>query len=41
VQEPAGSLKGLVIRFFGKREVARHMDRSLDVLAKLATEIPR
>jgi uncharacterized protein YndB with AHSA1/START domain len=35
VQEPAGTLKGLVIRLFGKREVARHFDRSLDALAQL------
>jgi hypothetical protein len=32
-QEPAGPLRGLVIRAFGKREVAGHMERSLERLA--------
>lgn len=32
-QEPAGLLRGLVIRAFGKREVAGHMERSLERLA--------
>ena len=35
VQEPASVLKGIVIRLFGKREVARTFDRSLDALMKL------
>lgn len=33
VQEPAGILKGVGIRLFGKREVAGHMERSLEKLA--------
>jgi uncharacterized protein YndB with AHSA1/START domain len=33
VQEPAGVLKGVGIRLFGKREVAKHMERSLEGLA--------
>jgi hypothetical protein len=32
-QEPAGPLRGLVIRAFGRREVAGHMERSLERLA--------
>ena len=32
-QEPAGVLKGVGIRLFGKREVTHHMERSLDTLA--------
>jgi uncharacterized protein YndB with AHSA1/START domain len=34
-QEPAGALRGLVMRAFGARDVAGHMDRSLDRLAAL------
>jgi uncharacterized protein YndB with AHSA1/START domain len=33
VQEPAGPVRGLVLRAFGRREVAGHLDRSLDRLA--------
>jgi uncharacterized protein YndB with AHSA1/START domain len=32
-QEPAGPLRGVVIRLFGRREVAQHLDRSLERLA--------
>jgi uncharacterized protein YndB with AHSA1/START domain len=32
-QEPASAVKGLVIRLFGSRDVARAMERSLDRLA--------
>ena len=32
-QEPAGRIRGLVIRAFGKREVAQNMERSLERLA--------
>jgi hypothetical protein len=32
-QQPAGPIRGLVIRAFGKREVAQHMERSLERLA--------
>jgi uncharacterized protein YndB with AHSA1/START domain len=32
-QEPASALKGLVIRLFGRREVAGKLDDSLDALA--------
>ena len=28
-QEPAGALKGLVMKLFGTKDVARHLDRSL------------
>lgn len=35
-QEAAGPVRGLLIRLFGKREVAGHMDRSL---ARLATRV--
>jgi uncharacterized protein YndB with AHSA1/START domain len=31
-QEPAGALRGLVIRAFGRRDVARALERSLDRL---------
>ena len=34
-QEPAGPLRGLAIRLFGKREVAQHLERSLERLANL------
>jgi uncharacterized protein YndB with AHSA1/START domain len=34
-QEPAGALRGLVMRAFGTRDIAGHMDRSLDRLAAL------
>jgi uncharacterized protein YndB with AHSA1/START domain len=34
-QEPASRLKGVVIQMFGKREVAQHMDKSLDQLAAI------
>jgi len=37
-QEPAGPVRGLMIRLFGKREVAGHMDRSLASLAARAGE---
>jgi uncharacterized protein YndB with AHSA1/START domain len=33
VQEPASALKGLVIRLFGRREVAQKLEESLDALA--------
>lgn len=36
-QAPAGAVRGLVIRLFGKREVAQHLDRSLDKLASNAS----
>jgi uncharacterized protein YndB with AHSA1/START domain len=32
-QEPAGPLRGLVIRAFGRREIAQNMERSLERLA--------
>jgi uncharacterized protein YndB with AHSA1/START domain len=32
-QQPAGPLRGLVIRAFGRREVARSLERSLERLA--------
>jgi uncharacterized protein YndB with AHSA1/START domain len=35
-QEPAGLLKGLVMRAFGGREVAQNLERSLDRLADVA-----
>ncbi|MDQ4143416.1 MAG: SRPBCC domain-containing protein [Actinomycetota bacterium] len=35
VQEPVGPLKGAVIRLFGKREVARHMENSLRDLGEM------
>jgi uncharacterized protein YndB with AHSA1/START domain len=35
-QEPASALRGLVIRAFGKREVAGHMERSLERLREVA-----
>jgi uncharacterized protein YndB with AHSA1/START domain len=34
-QEPASAVKGLVMRAFGTRDVARALDRSLDRLAAL------
>lgn len=34
-QQPAGPLRGLVIRAFGRREVAQEMERSLERLAAL------
>jgi uncharacterized protein YndB with AHSA1/START domain len=34
-QEPAGAVRGLVMRAFGAREVAGQMERSLDRLAAL------
>ena len=34
-QEPASALRGLVIRLFGRREVATKLDESLDRLAAL------
>jgi uncharacterized protein YndB with AHSA1/START domain len=34
-QQPAGPLRGAVIRAFGRREVAQALDRSLDRLAAL------
>ena len=34
-QEPASALKGLVMRAFGTRDVAAHLERSLDRLAAL------
>lgn len=37
-QVPAGPVRGLVIRLFGKREVAGHMDRSLERLARVVAE---
>jgi uncharacterized protein YndB with AHSA1/START domain len=33
-QSPAGPLRGLVIRLFGRREVAGHLDESLERLAQ-------
>lgn len=39
-QEPAGPLRGVLIRMFGKREVAGHMERSLAKLAARAAERP-
>jgi uncharacterized protein YndB with AHSA1/START domain len=35
-QVPAGTLRGLVMHLFGKREVTQHMERSLDELARVA-----
>jgi uncharacterized protein YndB with AHSA1/START domain len=35
-QEPAGALKGLVMRLMGTRELARNLDTSLERLAALA-----
>jgi uncharacterized protein YndB with AHSA1/START domain len=37
VQEPASAPRGLVIRLFGRREVAQHLRRSLAGLEELAT----
>jgi uncharacterized protein YndB with AHSA1/START domain len=37
-QQPAGPVRGLLIRLFGKREVAGHMERSLVRLAARAGE---
>jgi uncharacterized protein YndB with AHSA1/START domain len=34
-QVPAGRLRGAVISLFGKREVAQHMERSLNELASM------
>jgi uncharacterized protein YndB with AHSA1/START domain len=34
-QTPASPLRGLVIRLFGRREVAGHLDRSLERLARV------
>jgi uncharacterized protein YndB with AHSA1/START domain len=39
-QQPASAVKGLVMRLFGTREVAQHLDRSLDHLARVATTAP-
>jgi uncharacterized protein YndB with AHSA1/START domain len=36
-QEPASVLKGFVMRLFGSREIAQHLDRSLGNLTRLAT----
>jgi uncharacterized protein YndB with AHSA1/START domain len=36
VQEPAGAARGLVIRLFGRRDVAQHLRRSLARLEELA-----
>jgi uncharacterized membrane protein len=36
-QEPASAVKGLVMRLFGTREVAQHLERSLARLARVAT----
>ena len=35
-QVPAGTLQGLVMHLFGKREVTQHMERSLEELARVA-----
>jgi uncharacterized protein YndB with AHSA1/START domain len=35
-QEPASALRGLVIRLFGRREVAQKLEESLDALAERA-----
>jgi uncharacterized protein YndB with AHSA1/START domain len=35
-QEPASVARGLVMRLFGTREVARHLDRSMTALAATA-----
>jgi uncharacterized protein YndB with AHSA1/START domain len=35
-QEPASALRGIVIRLFGRREVAGHLERSLENLERLA-----
>jgi hypothetical protein len=37
-QEPASGLKGLLIHLFGGREVARHMERSLERLANAESQ---
>jgi uncharacterized protein YndB with AHSA1/START domain len=37
-QEPASTLKGLVMRVFGTREVAGHMERSLERLQAIVTK---
>ena len=39
-QAPASAMRGLVMRLFGSREVARHMERSLDRLAAAAASAP-
>lgn len=36
-QEPASAVKGLVMKLFGTKDVARGMDRSLDRLSRVAT----
>jgi hypothetical protein len=36
-QQPAGPLRGLVIRAFGRREVERELRRSLARLAELTS----
>jgi uncharacterized protein YndB with AHSA1/START domain len=35
-QEPASPLKGLVMKLFGTKDIARNLERSLDNLAKAA-----
>jgi uncharacterized protein YndB with AHSA1/START domain len=37
-QEPASALKGLVMRLMGTREVAGHMERSLERLQSIVTK---
>jgi uncharacterized protein YndB with AHSA1/START domain len=37
-QEPAGAVRGLVMRLFGTREVSGHMERSLDRLQSIVTK---
>jgi len=39
-QEPANALAGVVIRLFGRREVARHLASSLERLSALARSMP-
>lgn len=36
-QEPAGALRGFVMRLLGTREIAGHMERSLDRLQSVVT----
>lgn len=38
-QEPAGPMRGLVMRLFGTREVSGHLERSLDRLESICRKV--
>jgi uncharacterized protein YndB with AHSA1/START domain len=40
-QEPADAMRALVMKLFGSRNVARHMERSLDRVAAAVAAAPR